>query len=67
MVTNFKKTRENPTDAWNFYGEGTHNVKFWYKCFTILWPYIQRHCATMLNFNPCAGKRALTWKGFWDE
>ena len=30
MVTNFKNTRENPTDAWNFYGEGTHNVKFWY-------------------------------------
>jgi len=38
MVTNFKNTRENPTDAWNFYGEGTHNVKFWYKRFTILWP-----------------------------
>ena len=28
MVTNFKNTRENPTDAWKFYGEGTHNVNF---------------------------------------
>ena len=35
-VTNFKNTRENLTDAWIFYGEGTHNVKFWYKGFTIL-------------------------------
>ncbi len=37
VVTNFKNTRENPPNAWKFYGEGTHNVKFWYKCFTILW------------------------------
>ena len=37
VVTNFKNTRENPTDARIFYGEGTHNVKFWYKCFTFLW------------------------------
>ena len=37
MVTNFKNTRENPTAARIFYGEGTHHVKFWYKCFTILW------------------------------
>ena len=36
MVTSFKNTRENPTDAWKFYDEGTHNVKFWYKCFTTL-------------------------------
>ena len=36
MFTNFKNTRKNPTDAWNFYGEDTHNVKSWYKCFTIL-------------------------------
>ena len=36
VVTNFKNTCENPTNAWNFYGEGTHKVKFWYKCFTIL-------------------------------
>ena len=37
LVTNFKNTRENPPNAWKFYGEGTHNVKFRYKCFTILW------------------------------
>jgi len=35
-VTNFKNTRGNLTDAWIFYGEGTHNVNFWYKGFTIL-------------------------------
>ena len=23
-VTNFKNTRENPTDAWKFYGEGSN-------------------------------------------
>jgi len=38
VVINFKNTRENPTDARKFYGEGTHNVKLWCKCFTILWP-----------------------------
>ena len=37
MVISFKNTRENPTDAWKFYDEGTHNVKFRYKCFTTLW------------------------------
>ena len=37
VVTNFKNTRENPADTWKFYGAGTHNVKFWYKYFTILW------------------------------
>jgi len=37
LVTNFKNTRENPPNAWKFYGEGTHNVKFWYKYFTTLW------------------------------
>ena len=37
VVTNFKNTHENPPNAWKFYGEGTHDVKFWYKCFTILW------------------------------
>ena len=37
MVISFKNTRENPTDAWKFYDEGTHNVKFRYKYFTTLW------------------------------
>jgi len=37
MVTSFKNTRENTTDAWKFYDGGTHNVKFRYKCFTTLW------------------------------
>ena len=37
VVTNLKNTRENPPNAWNFYGEGTHNVKFWCKYFTTLW------------------------------
>ena len=37
MVTSFKNTRENPTDAWKFYDEGTHNVKAWCKYFTFLW------------------------------
>ena len=64
MVTNFKNTRENPTDAWNYYGEGTHNVKFWYKCFTILWPYIQRHCATVLNLILVPVKEHLHGRAF---
>jgi len=35
-VTNLKNTRENPTTARKFCGEATHNVKRWYKYFTIL-------------------------------
>ena len=65
-VTNFKNTRENPTDAWKFYGEGTHNVNFWYKCFTILWP-LSVPLRACVEFNPCASKRALTRKNFGDE
>jgi len=53
MVTNFKNTRENPTDAWNFYGEGTHNVKFWYKCFYNLMTVYSASLRDWVEFSPC--------------
>ena len=67
MVTNFKNTRENPTDAWKFYGEGTYNVKFRYKYFTILWLLFRAFVYACVEFNACASKRALTRNNFGDE
>jgi|GEM_PF-1048943 len=42
---NFRNTRENSADARIFHTEGTHNVKLWWKYFTI---YVQ------LCFSPFA-------------
>ena len=44
VVINLKNTREITARGQRFCGEGTHNVKIWYKCFTFSW---QLFCATI--------------------
>ena len=65
-VTNFKNTRENLTDAWKFYGEGTHMLNFGTK---VLQSY-GRYSVPLRDvgeLNSCASIRTLTWKNFWNE
>jgi len=42
FVTNFKNTRENKPEGREFCAEGIHNVKIWWKYFTVLRAYTRK-------------------------
>ena len=62
IVTNFKNTRENKPDGREFCAEGIHNVKIWWKYFTVYEPIQGNNTQTriletlwsngLLDFNP---------------